>query len=197
MCKWRYFLLPPQSEYIAECDKRREFISGFTGSAGTGGPLHAGLSPPHIPTLPPSHPPHSHSPTLTPPTFSLSHPHTPHILTFPPSHPPHSHIPTLTPPTFSHSHPHTPPQSHSPTFTSSHIPTLPPSHLPTFPPSHPHIFQHSHPPTLTSSNPPTPPCAGVAVVTVDKALLWTDGRYHLQASQQLDTNWTLMKQGSQ
>ena len=23
-----------QSEYIAECDKRREFITGFTGSAG-------------------------------------------------------------------------------------------------------------------------------------------------------------------
>ena len=27
--------------------------------------------------------------------------------------------------------------------------------------------------------------------------VWTDGRYHLQASQQLDTNWTLMKQGGQ
>lgn len=25
----------PQSEYIANCDKRRAFISGFTGSAGT------------------------------------------------------------------------------------------------------------------------------------------------------------------
>ena len=91
-CRWRFFFIP-QSEYIAECDKRREFISGFTGSAGTGGPLH----------------------TLTP--------------------------------------------------------------------SHPH--------------PPIPPCAGVALVTVDKALLWTDGRYHLQASHQLDANWTLMKQGGQ
>ena len=37
--------------------------------------------------------------------------------------------------------------------------------------------------------------AGVAVVTLNEALLWTDGRYHLQASQQLDQNWTLMKQG--
>ena len=37
--------------------------------------------------------------------------------------------------------------------------------------------------------------AGVAVVTLSEALLWTDGRYHLQASQQLDQNWTLMKQG--
>ena len=36
---------------------------------------------------------------------------------------------------------------------------------------------------------------GVAMVTTDKALLWTDGRYHLQASKQLDCNWTLMKQG--
>ena len=37
--------------------------------------------------------------------------------------------------------------------------------------------------------------AGTAVVTLNKALLWTDGRYHLQASQQLDENWTLMKDG--
>lgn len=57
----------------------------------------------------------------------------------------------------------------------------------------------SHPPTLTSppSHPPDPPGVGVALVTADVALLWTDGRYHLQASQQLDANWTLMKQGSQ
>ena len=33
------------------------------------------------------------------------------------------------------------------------------------------------------------------MVTLDNALLWTDGRYHLQASQQLDHNWMLMKQG--
>lgn len=40
--------------------------------------------------------------------------------------------------------------------------------------------------------------AGIAVVTNDAALLWTDGRYHLQASQQVDpTLWTLMKQGNQ
>lgn len=37
--------------------------------------------------------------------------------------------------------------------------------------------------------------AGIAIVTLDKALLWTDGRYHLQASQELDNNWTLMKAG--
>lgn len=36
--------------------------------------------------------------------------------------------------------------------------------------------------------------AGTAVVTMDEALLWTDGRYHLQASRQLDGAWTLMKQ---
>lgn len=38
--------------------------------------------------------------------------------------------------------------------------------------------------------------AGVAVVTADRALLWTDGRYHLQASTELSADWTLMKQGS-
>ena len=37
--------------------------------------------------------------------------------------------------------------------------------------------------------------AGTAVVTLDQALLWTDGRYHLQASQELDQNWTLMRDG--
>ncbi|KAL7748540.1 hypothetical protein RI367_005950 [Sorochytrium milnesiophthora] len=37
--------------------------------------------------------------------------------------------------------------------------------------------------------------AGLAVVTIDQAALWTDGRYFLQASQQLDSNWTLMKAG--
>lgn len=37
---------------------------------------------------------------------------------------------------------------------------------------------------------------GTAIITKDKAALWTDGRYHLQASKQLDlTNWTLMKEG--
>ncbi|XP_044750322.1 xaa-Pro aminopeptidase ApepP [Coccinella septempunctata] len=37
--------------------------------------------------------------------------------------------------------------------------------------------------------------AGTAVVTQDRACLWTDARYYLQASQQLDENWTLMKEG--
>ncbi|XP_028403265.1 xaa-Pro aminopeptidase 1-like isoform X1 [Dendronephthya gigantea] len=37
--------------------------------------------------------------------------------------------------------------------------------------------------------------AGTAIVTQSKAALWTDGRYFLQAEQQLDSNWTLMKAG--
>ncbi|KAJ3075797.1 hypothetical protein HDU98_006888 [Podochytrium sp. JEL0797] len=37
--------------------------------------------------------------------------------------------------------------------------------------------------------------AGLAVVTHSAAALWTDGRYFLQASKQLDNNWTLMKSG--
>ena len=37
--------------------------------------------------------------------------------------------------------------------------------------------------------------AGTAVVTLDKAALATDGRYFNQASKQLDSNWTLLKQG--
>ncbi|KAF8581277.1 Creatinase/aminopeptidase [Ramaria rubella] len=37
--------------------------------------------------------------------------------------------------------------------------------------------------------------AGCAIITRKEALLFTDGRYFLQASQQLDSNWTLMKQG--
>ncbi|KAK3845404.1 MAG: peptidase M24, structural domain-containing protein [Linnemannia gamsii] len=37
--------------------------------------------------------------------------------------------------------------------------------------------------------------AGLAVVSLDSAALFTDGRYFLQASQQLDSNWTLMKSG--
>jgi hypothetical protein len=32
-------------------------------------------------------------------------------------------------------------------------------------------------------------------VTLQEAALWTDGRYYLQASQQLDKNWQLMKAG--
>eukprot|EP00976_Prorocentrum_cordatum_P111245 1195335-Prorocentrum_minimum.AAC.4 len=36
--------------------------------------------------------------------------------------------------------------------------------------------------------------AGTAVITLDKALLWTDGRYFTQATNQLDAGcWSLMK----
>ncbi|KAI8889077.1 hypothetical protein K501DRAFT_329437 [Backusella circina FSU 941] len=37
--------------------------------------------------------------------------------------------------------------------------------------------------------------AGFAIVSKHEAALFTDGRYFLQASEQLDANWTLMKQG--
>lgn len=37
--------------------------------------------------------------------------------------------------------------------------------------------------------------SGDAVVTLTKAAMWTDGRYFLQASMQMDDNWTLMKTG--
>lgn len=37
--------------------------------------------------------------------------------------------------------------------------------------------------------------AGTAVVTNQDACLWTDGRYYLQATEQMDGNWTLMKEG--
>ncbi|KAF7323583.1 RNA helicase [Mycena kentingensis (nom. inval.)] len=37
--------------------------------------------------------------------------------------------------------------------------------------------------------------AGCAVVTEKEAYLFTDGRYFLQAEQQLDKNWTLMRRG--
>ncbi|KAJ8091851.1 hypothetical protein PM082_021087 [Marasmius tenuissimus] len=37
--------------------------------------------------------------------------------------------------------------------------------------------------------------AGFAIVTLNEAFMFTDGRYFLQAGQQLDKNWTLMKQG--
>ncbi|KAJ8315280.1 hypothetical protein KUTeg_007430 [Tegillarca granosa] len=37
--------------------------------------------------------------------------------------------------------------------------------------------------------------AGRAVVFPDRAALWTDGRYHLQAENELDCNWILMKKG--
>ncbi|BGP42998.1 hypothetical protein JCM10449v2_007013 [Rhodotorula kratochvilovae] len=37
--------------------------------------------------------------------------------------------------------------------------------------------------------------AGTVIVFRDQAMLWTDGRYHQQASQQLSSDWTLMKHG--
>jgi len=37
--------------------------------------------------------------------------------------------------------------------------------------------------------------AGTAIVTHSQALLWTDGRYYLQAENEMDSNWTLMKDG--
>ena len=47
--------------------------------------------------------------------------------------------------------------------------------------------------------------AGTAIVSSEPAsggdrigraaLLWTDGRYYLQAAEQMDENWTLMKEG--
>ena len=37
--------------------------------------------------------------------------------------------------------------------------------------------------------------AGTALVTGTNALLWTDGRYFIQAEAQMDENWTLMKIG--
>jgi len=37
--------------------------------------------------------------------------------------------------------------------------------------------------------------AGVAVVTQAEACMWTDGRYFLQASKEMNQNWTLMKMG--
>ncbi|XP_039801282.1 aminopeptidase P2 isoform X2 [Panicum virgatum] len=38
--------------------------------------------------------------------------------------------------------------------------------------------------------------AGTAVVTKDKAALWTDGRYFLQAEKELTHEWTLMRSGN-
>lgn len=38
--------------------------------------------------------------------------------------------------------------------------------------------------------------AGTVVITQDAALLWTDGRYFLQAEQELPEGWTLMRSGT-
>ena len=37
--------------------------------------------------------------------------------------------------------------------------------------------------------------AGTALVTGTNALLWTDGRYFIQAEALMDENWTIMKIG--
>ena len=40
------------------------------------------------------------------------------------------------------------------------------------------------------------PCvSGTAVVHENQLALWTDGRYFLQADEELDCNWILMKEG--
>lgn len=36
---------------------------------------------------------------------------------------------------------------------------------------------------------------GLAIITEKEACLWTDGRYFLQAAEEMDSNWTLMKVG--
>lgn len=36
---------------------------------------------------------------------------------------------------------------------------------------------------------------GLALITQKEALLWTDGRYFLQAAQQLSDQWKLMRMG--
>lgn len=36
---------------------------------------------------------------------------------------------------------------------------------------------------------------GQAVVTMDKAAVWVDGRYHTQAPTEVDCNWLIMKTG--
>lgn len=38
--------------------------------------------------------------------------------------------------------------------------------------------------------------SGVAVITANEALLWTDARYFIQAEEQIDENWRLMKDGN-
>ncbi|XP_036317359.1 xaa-Pro aminopeptidase ApepP-like [Rhagoletis pomonella] len=37
--------------------------------------------------------------------------------------------------------------------------------------------------------------SGTAVVTLNRALMWTDGRYYQQAEKQMNTNWELMRDG--
>lgn len=37
--------------------------------------------------------------------------------------------------------------------------------------------------------------AGSAIITLNEAALWTDGRYHLQADDELNCDWLLMREG--
>lgn len=37
--------------------------------------------------------------------------------------------------------------------------------------------------------------SGIALITANEALLWTDARYFIQAREQMDENWILMKDG--
>lgn len=37
--------------------------------------------------------------------------------------------------------------------------------------------------------------AGSAIITLKEAALWTDGRYHLQADDELNCDWLLMREG--
>eukprot|EP00961_Rhodomonas_salina_P129220 1740698-Rhodomonas_salina.4 len=74
--------LPSQSEYVADCDKRREYVSGFTGSAGTGtiprssssfsssfSSFSSRAAPPPAPPLPPPPLPPPARPFHPPPLF--------------------------------------------------------------------------------------------------------------------------------
>ena len=64
------------------------------------------------------------------------------------------------------------------------------------PSNDPHLSEYTHPlyerrafiSGFTGS-------AGTVMVTADEALLWTDGRYFLQAEQELGDEWTLMRSG--
>ncbi|KAJ7331094.1 Xaa-Pro aminopeptidase 2 [Desmophyllum pertusum] len=52
----------------------------------------------------------------------------------------------------------------------------------------PHFRRRQYISGFTGSN-------GDAVITMDKAAMWTDGRYFLQATMQMDGNWILMRLG--
>ncbi|CAH3190793.1 unnamed protein product [Porites evermanni] len=53
----------------------------------------------------------------------------------------------------------------------------------------PHFQRRQYISGFTGSN-------GDAVITMNKAGMWTDGRYFLQAEMQMDNNWKLMKMGT-